>query len=99
MTPDRYRQCLAILGRSLVAFASMRALARYLSIDNGSARRYGFGRKAIPANLAAWLEMLVAAPDRYHALDLHPFPEGWHATASADPPGPEAHAQAIRISA
>ena len=81
MTPARYRKCLERLGKPMPAFASMRAFARHLNIDNTSARRYGFGGKAIPPELAKWLEMLMAAPDPLAVFELHPYPEGWAATA------------------
>jgi len=69
MAPDRYRECLAIVGQS------QRALADVLGCSDRLTRSWATGRAAIPAGIAAWLEAWVAI------RQAHPDPlppEDWH---------------------
>lgn len=64
MTPDRLRECLALLRWS------QRGLADALGADERQVRRWADGSYAIPEPVAAWLDRLAA----YHAK--HPPPAG-----------------------
>ena len=65
MTPDRLRECVDTIGWSL------RGLAEMLEMGFSTVQRWSTGRKEIPENVAAWLEILAAAHQR------NPLPEGW----------------------
>lgn len=69
MTPDRFRECLALLHWSL------RGLADILGTHPTSVRRWATGDGTIPANVAAWLEELAAV----HAAQQ--LPAGWKQAA------------------
>ena len=65
MTPDRIRECLAMLRWT------QRGLADALGCDDRLVRRWASGDAEIPASVAAWLETLA----RVHAAT--PPPAGW----------------------
>lgn len=71
MTPDRLRECLALLRWS------QRGFAEALSCDDRLVRRWASGDATIPPDVAAWLEALAAA----HAA--HPAPSGWRRRSAA----------------
>lgn len=50
MTPDRLRDCLALLGWT------QRGLARILSRGDGTVRQWARGAVRVPDDVAAWLE-------------------------------------------
>lgn len=62
MTPDRFRECLALLRWS------QRGLADALERPEGTVRQWARGAVQIPPDVAAWLETLA----RHHAR--HPPP-------------------------
>ena len=53
MTPDRFRDCLAVIGWS------QRKLAERLDKDERQVRRWAAGEYAVPTEIAAWLERLA----------------------------------------
>ena len=55
MTPDRFRECLAVL------HWSQRGLADILDTHPTTVRRMAIGAAAIPGNVGIWLEELAAA--------------------------------------
>ena len=55
MTPDRLRECLALLRWS------QRSLAAALAVDERQVRRWATGAAVIPEQVAAWLERRAAA--------------------------------------
>jgi transcriptional regulator with XRE-family HTH domain len=55
MTPERFRECLALPGWSL------RRLAQRLGIDDAAVRKMAGGKKPVPANLKTWLEEIADA--------------------------------------
>lgn len=63
MTPDRFRECLALL------HWSQRGLADVLRMDERQIRRWATGAYAVPEPIAAWLEKLA----RFH--ERNPPPE------------------------
>ena len=65
MSPDRFRECLALLRWS------QRGLADALECDNRLVRRWAAGDAEIPASVAAWLETLAKV------LAEMPAPTGW----------------------
>lgn len=66
MTPDRFRECLNMIGWS------MRGVAERLRVHETLVRQWwATGRKPIPDEVAAWLEALARAHGR------HPLPVGW----------------------
>jgi hypothetical protein len=69
MTPDRYRECLAIVSQS------QRALADLLGCNDRLTRAWATGRSAVPCGIARWLEEWVAI--RQAHPDPAP-PEDWH---------------------
>jgi hypothetical protein len=69
VTPDRYREFLAVLG------LFQRGLAPILGCSDRLPRTWATGRSAIPVGIAAWLEERVAI------RQAHPDPvppEDWH---------------------
>ena len=72
MTPDRFRDCLALLRWS------QRGLADALECDDRLIRRWASGDAEIPASVAAWLETL----GQVHAAA--PPPTGWKRRHSAE---------------
>lgn len=50
MTPERLRECIAILG------VSQRGLASVIDRSENSVRQWARGRSPIPAEVADWLE-------------------------------------------
>jgi len=62
VTPDRLRECLALLRWS------QRGLADTLDADERQVRRWAAGEYPVPAPVAAWLDRLAA----FHAK--HPPP-------------------------
>jgi len=68
MTPDRLRECLALLRWS------QRGLADALTMDERQVRRWATGAASIPDQVAAWLERRAAEmaadppPARHAAL-------------------------------
>jgi hypothetical protein len=69
MTPDRYRECLDLLGISAAV------LARRLGCSDRMTYRWTSGKIAVPAGVACWLEEWVAI--RQAHPDPEP-PEDWH---------------------
>ena len=65
MTPDRFRECLALLRWS------QRGMAEALQCDDRLVRRWASGYAGIPSAVAAWLEALGQA---HEAL---PPPASW----------------------
>ena len=63
MTPDRFRDCLAVL------HWPMRSLAKRLGLDERQVRRWAYGEATVPSPLAAWLDDLA----RHH--EARPTPE------------------------
>jgi len=61
MTPDRFRQCLAVLNWS------QRGLAEKLYCDDRMVRRWADGSEIMPEAVESWLEALVSA---HQALPL-----------------------------
>ncbi len=55
MTPDRLRECIALLRWS------QRGLAAALTVDERQVRRWATGEASIPEHIAAWLERRAAA--------------------------------------
>ena len=55
MTPDRLRECLALL------HWSQRGLAVVLFCDDRLVRRWAQGSEPIPQSIAGWLERLASA--------------------------------------
>ncbi len=55
MTPDRLRECLALLRWS------QRSLAEALGLDDRQVRRWASGDYAVPPHIAAWLERRAEA--------------------------------------
>ncbi len=70
MSPDRFRECLALL------HWSQRGLADILDTHPTTVRRMATGDATIPNNVAAWLEELAAA----HRA--RPVPAGWQRRAA-----------------
>lgn len=64
MTPERFNQCLAMLGWSI------REVARQLGAPPTRPRYWSEGRYPIPDAVARWLEHLAAAHERYPPPDL-----------------------------
>lgn len=65
MTPERFNECLDILGTSI------HKLSKILDTHNTTVQRWSKGKQPIPPNLAEWLETLAAFRLK------HPLPEGW----------------------
>ena len=65
MTPDRFRECLELIGWG------QRALADWLGINYVTVRRWASGAQDIPPAVATWLERLADTHQAY------PLPEGW----------------------
>jgi hypothetical protein len=55
MTPDRLRECLALL------HWSQRGLAEILYCDDRLIRRWAQGSEPVPESIARWLERLASA--------------------------------------
>ncbi len=70
MTPDRFRECLAVL------HWSQRGLAGILDTHPTTVRRMATGDAGIPDGVAKWLEELAAV----HRT--HPLPVGWQKRAA-----------------
>ena len=70
MTPVRLRECLALL------HWSQRGLADMLNYSEGTVRGWARGARAVPPEVADWLERLAAV----HAS--HPRPENWRRQAA-----------------
>jgi len=71
ITPDRYRECLAIVGQS------QRGLSDVLGCSDRLTRGWATGRSDIPPGIAAWLEEWAAT--RLAHPDPSP-PDDWHRT-------------------
>jgi transcriptional regulator with XRE-family HTH domain len=70
MTPERFRECMSIIGWS------MRSLSERLGVHETLVRQWwATGRKPIPEVVATWLEALTAAHE------AHPLPAGWKIAA------------------
>ena len=65
MTPDRFRQCLALL------HWSQRGLAEILDTHPTTVRRMATGDASIPGSVAEWLEGLAAVHQ------ARPIPADW----------------------
>ena len=70
MTPTRLRECLAAL------HWSQRGLADVLDYSEGTVRGWARGARAVPPEVAEWLETLAAV----HVA--HPAPKGWNKQGS-----------------
>ena len=74
MTPDRFREVLALLD------LPQRGFARLLNRPEGTVRQWARGVVVIPADVAAWLEALAAF------MAAHPLParaaDGSHPAAA-----------------
>lgn len=64
MTPDRFKECLDILGYSTAQIADLCGRS-----DDRRVRRWGTGQRQIPYAVADWLEGLVAY------FEAHPPPQ------------------------
>jgi hypothetical protein len=69
MHPDRYRECLALLG------VSASEIARTLKCSDRMAYRWASGKIDVPPGIARWLEAWVAV--RLAHPDPLP-PDDWH---------------------
>jgi len=58
MTPDRFDECLTVIGWSL------RGVADRLGVHETRPRRWSAGRYPVPADVAKWLERLAAAHEK-----------------------------------
>lgn len=65
MTPERFSECLKILG------LSMRKLAEILDTHSTTIQRWSKGQQPIPENLEEWLEKQTEARTAY------PLPKDW----------------------
>ncbi|WP_419900760.1 nuclease [Roseomonas sp. USHLN139] len=74
MTPDRFRECLALLDWT------QRGLARQLERHEGTVRQWARGTVRIPDDVEAWLEVRATHAAKYPA-PARPF-----AAAAADDP-------------
>lgn len=72
MTPNRFRNCLAVLGWT------QRGLAANLQCDDRLVRRWASGEAEIPPGVAAWLETLA----KVH--EAAPPPQGWKRRAAKE---------------
>ena len=68
MTPERFRECLDIIGYTT------RGIADLLGRDDRRIRRWSGGTIAIPADVAEWLEGYAQAIERYHKDHPPPLP-------------------------
>ena len=62
MTPDRFRECLALL------HWSQRGLAQILYCDDRLVRRWAQGSEPVPESIGRWIEQLACA----HEAALRP---------------------------
>jgi hypothetical protein len=58
MTPDRFRECLALLDWT------QRGVARLLERQEGTVRQWARGAVQIPGDVGAWLERLAKFHER-----------------------------------
>lgn len=65
MTPNEFRECLALLRWS------QRGLADILGIHDTAVRRWASGKNEIPENVSAWLKIITAN------IKVMPLPENW----------------------
>jgi transcriptional regulator with XRE-family HTH domain len=71
MSPDRFETIRDALGWST------RYIAKRLGINRYIVSQWASGKEAIPANVDAWLEVIVAG------IETAPLPHGW--VVSGDP--------------
>ena len=58
MTPQRFEECLAAIGWSILGFS------KRLGVTESRSRRWAEGRYPVPADVARWLERLTAAHEK-----------------------------------